>query len=150
MDSKQTKSAKSNVLSSIFTSFTSSKSLTNQDLDPILFKMREHLINKNVASEVATALCETVGKSLVGHSHGPFSSIESKIKSCLEDALKRILTPKTSIDLLKDIFDAKRQKRPFVMTFIGVNGVGKSTMSRIKYCFIIIFQFSIIDPMLVQ
>jgi signal recognition particle receptor subunit alpha len=43
----------------------------------------------------------------------------------MESALKRILTPKTSLDILRDIEQAKSEKRPYVITFIGVNGVGK-------------------------
>ena len=43
----------------------------------------------------------------------------------MEAALKRILTPKTSLDILRDIEQAKAQNRPYTISFIGVNGVGK-------------------------
>jgi signal recognition particle receptor subunit alpha len=49
----------------------------------------------------------------------------------METALKRILTPKTSLDILRDIEQAKAEKRPYTMCFIGVNGVGK--VSKIIY-----------------
>ena len=52
----------------------------------------------------------------------------------MEDAVRKILTPSTSTDLLRDIMDAKAQNRPFTITFIGVNGVGKST-NLSKTCF---------------
>ncbi|KAI3892488.1 hypothetical protein MKW92_034161 [Papaver armeniacum] len=45
----------------------------------------------------------------------------------MEDTLVRILTPKRSIDVLRDVHAAKEQGRPYVITFVGVNGVGKST-----------------------
>jgi signal recognition particle receptor subunit alpha len=39
---------------------------------------------------------------------------------------------------LRDAMEAKKQSRPYVMTFCGVNGVGKSTnlakVNRIFYC----------------
>ena len=45
----------------------------------------------------------------------------------MEEALVRILTPKRSIDILRDVHSAKEQGRPYVVVFCGVNGVGKST-----------------------
>jgi signal recognition particle receptor subunit alpha len=45
----------------------------------------------------------------------------------MEEALVRILTPKKNVDILRDVQNAKAQKRPYVMVFVGVNGVGKST-----------------------
>jgi signal recognition particle receptor subunit alpha len=60
--------------------------------------------------------------------------LSSTVKSNLEDALRRILTPKTSTDLLHDISAAKAQGRPYTITFVGVNGVGKST-NLSKICF---------------
>lgn len=55
------------------------------------------------------------------------SGIQSHVKQSMEVALKRILTPKTSVDLLRDIAQAQAEKRPYTIVFIGVNGVGKST-----------------------
>lgn len=45
----------------------------------------------------------------------------------MEDALVRILTPRRSIDILRDVHAAKEQGKPYVVVFVGVNGVGKST-----------------------
>ncbi|PIO67935.1 SRP54-type protein, GTPase domain protein [Teladorsagia circumcincta] len=38
-----------------------------------------------------------------------------------------LLTPKRRVDILRDIVEAKREGRPYVVVFCGVNGVGKST-----------------------
>ena len=45
----------------------------------------------------------------------------------MQEALVRILTPKKTIDILRDAVQAKKEGRPYVVTFCGVNGVGKST-----------------------
>ena len=45
----------------------------------------------------------------------------------MEEALIRILTPRRSIDILRDVHAAKEQRKPYVVVFVGVNGVGKST-----------------------
>lgn len=39
----------------------------------------------------------------------------------------QILQPQRRVDMLRDIMDAQRHQRPYVVTFCGVNGVGKST-----------------------
>ena len=55
----------------------------------------------------------------------------------MEESLQKILTPKRNIDLFKEARKAKLQEgRPYVLTFIGVNGVGKSTtLSKVAYLF---------------
>ena len=51
----------------------------------------------------------------------------------MEDALLRILTPRRSIDILRDVHAAKEQGKPYVVVFVGVNGVGKSTnLAKVK------------------
>jgi signal recognition particle receptor subunit alpha len=53
----------------------------------------------------------------------------------MEEALLRILTPRRSIDILRDVHSAKEQGRPYVVVFCGVNGVGKSTNLAKVYLF---------------
>jgi len=48
--------------------------------------------------------------------------------------LMQLLTPRRRVDIIRDVYEAKRNKRPYVMTFCGVNGVGKST-NLAKICF---------------
>ncbi|KAF9923915.1 hypothetical protein FBU30_006054 [Linnemannia zychae] len=121
------KPAASSGLMSFFKNMTGQKEITAESLDPIMSKMKEHLINKNVAADIAQHLCDSVAKGLVGQNLGSFKSVQSHVKQSMETALKRILTPKTSVDLLRDIAQAQAEKRPYTIVFIGVNGVGKST-----------------------
>ncbi|KAK9138216.1 hypothetical protein Sjap_008810 [Stephania japonica] len=52
----------------------------------------------------------------------------------MAEALERILTPQRSIDILRDVHAAKEQGRPYLIVFVGVNGVGKSTnLAKIAY-----------------
>ncbi|KAK9145354.1 hypothetical protein Sjap_005257 [Stephania japonica] len=48
-------------------------------------------------------------------------------KKAMAEALERILTPQRSIYILRDVHAAKEQGRPYLIVFVGVNGVGKST-----------------------
>ncbi|KAJ3267813.1 hypothetical protein HK104_005603, partial [Borealophlyctis nickersoniae] len=121
-------------LFSFLHNLTSSKTLSKEDLEPTMLKMREHLINKNVAAEIASHLCDSVTTGLVGQQIAAFTSLRTAVKQQMESALKRILTPASSTDVLRDIFAAKASNRPYTIVFVGVNGVGKST-NLSKICF---------------
>jgi signal recognition particle receptor subunit alpha len=113
---------------------TGTKPLTHEDLEPTIAHFREHLESKNVALEIANELCSSVSSGLVGKKPGTFSSVSSLVRDSLSDALTRILTPKRNIDILLDIQNHKTTQKttignplPYVIIFMGVNGVGKST-----------------------
>lgn len=63
------------------------------------------------------------------------------VRAALSTSLTRILTPKTSTDLLLSIrtkltspLPSSQQRIPYSIVFVGVNGVGKST-NLSKVCF---------------
>lgn len=101
---------------------------------PIMDKFKHHLIEKNVASAVAEKLCESVATSLVGKKLSTFQ-LKSTVRSALEEALIRILTPKRNIDVLREALEAKKKGELYVIAFCGVNGVGKSTNLAKVCCF---------------
>ncbi|KAM4011983.1 signal recognition particle receptor subunit alpha [Anomaloglossus baeobatrachus] len=103
------------------------KSLTMDDMEPVLEKMKDHLIAKNVAADIAVQLCESVAKRLEGKVMGTFSTVTSAVKRALQESLVQILQPKRRVDVLRDVMESQRMRRPYVITFCGVNGVGKST-----------------------
>lgn len=104
-----------------------SKTLTAEDLRVGIDTMREHLIAKNVAADVAEKICESVADKLAGKTLGSFESLTTNIRQAMRETLIMILTPKRRIDILRDVLDAQGARRPYVITFCGVNGVGKST-----------------------
>lgn len=144
------------------------RALTAQDLAPTLAAMQQHLMAKNVARDIAEQVVAGVGKTLEGKKvdAGLFSSSsragKRAVRDALNDALVRILTPKTSTDLLLEI-QRKRSSAsaaavavassssssssfsgtkggkgvgadPYAITFVGVNGVGKSTnLSKVAF-----------------
>jgi signal recognition particle receptor subunit alpha len=118
----------------LFKGLVGGKTLTTEDTDPILEKLRDHLIAKNVASDVSTKLCESVATKLHGKVLGTFKTVSATVKSALEESLLALLQPEKPVDVLRDALEAKRQGRPFIITFCGVNGVGKST-NLAKICF---------------
>ncbi|KZV93337.1 P-loop containing nucleoside triphosphate hydrolase protein [Exidia glandulosa HHB12029] len=138
-------SAPTSFLGSVFARFTGGKVLTEQDLAPVLEAMKQHLMKKNVAREIADKVCEAVGESLIGKKVSGFKTVKAEVQNALSAALTRILTPKTSTDLLLSIrsklanapaasSSANGKRAPYTITFVGVNGVGKST-NLSKVCF---------------
>lgn len=125
---------KSRGVFSMFKGLVGSKSITMEDMQPALDKLRDHLINKNVATDIAQKLCASVGAKLEGRVLGTFDTIAATVKSTLNDSLVQILSPKRRVDILRDCLESKKQQKPYVMTFCGVNGVGKST-NLAKICF---------------
>jgi signal recognition particle receptor subunit alpha len=127
--------------SSILARLTGSKILTEADLKPVLEAMKQHLMKKNVAMDISEKVCEGVGESLVGKKVVGFQTINNAVRVALSTSLTRILTPKTSTDLLLSIrtklsapLPSNQQRMPYSITFVGVNGVGKST-NLSKVCF---------------
>ncbi|PZC89659.1 integral membrane protein [Pyrenophora tritici-repentis] len=119
----------------LFRNVVGGKTLTKEDLAKPLKGMEEHLLRKNVAREAAVRLCESVERDLVGIKTPSFTTIEKTLKTSMEKALTKILTPTSSLDLLREIQHTNSTTtRPYVLSIVGVNGVGKSTnLSKIAF-----------------
>lgn len=133
-----------NTISGLFRNIVGGKTLTKADLESAMKGMEDHLLRKNVAREAAVRLCESVEKELVGVKTGNFESINAKIHSAMESSLTKMLTPTSSLDLLREIdsitsppVTSLRKARPYVISIVGVNGVGKST-NLSKICFFLL------------
>ncbi|CAK7239127.1 MAG: hypothetical protein STHCBS139747_000552 [Sporothrix thermara] len=133
-----------NTIGGLFRNVVGGKTLTKEDLDKAMKGMEEHLLRKNVAREAAVRLCESVEAALLGTKTGSFESINARVKTALEAALTKMLTPTSSLDLLREIdaitrpgATSLRAARPYVMSIVGVNGVGKST-NLSKICFFLL------------
>ncbi|EPE05079.1 signal recognition particle receptor subunit alpha [Ophiostoma piceae UAMH 11346] len=128
----------------LFRNVVGGKTLSREDLDKAMKGMEDHLLNKNVAREAAVRLCESVEAELLGTKTGSFESTSARVKTALEAALTKMLTPTSSLDLLREIdavtrpsATSLRTARPYVMSIVGVNGVGKST-NLSKICFFLL------------
>ena len=137
-----------NVISGLFRNVVGGKVLSRADLQKPMKGIEEHLLNKNIAREAAVRLCEGVERELVGVKTGNFESehscswdhhtdadlsagVDAVIRKSLTASLTKILTPTVSLDLLGSIKSvtspSSSSQRPYVISIVGVNGVGKST-----------------------
>lgn len=112
-------------LGSIWKTISYNKALTQDDLKPILEQLQEHLTAKNVASEIAEKLCESVGQKLEGQQVNTWIGLKVFVRKSLEESVLRILSPNRSVNVLHEI--QTKRNLPYVIVFCGVNGVGKST-----------------------
>lgn len=126
-------------ISGYFRNMVGGKTLTAADLVKPMKAMEDHLLNKNVAREAAVRLCESVERDLVGFKTSNFTTIDQTIRDSMSKALTRILTPTSSLDLLRSITSTTSgsNARPYVISIVGVNGVGKSTsLSKLAFFFL--------------
>ncbi|KAE8151249.1 signal recognition particle, alpha subunit, N-terminal-domain-containing protein [Aspergillus avenaceus] len=122
-----------NAIGGLLRNIVGGKVLTEADLEKPLKTMEDHLMKKNVAREAAVRLCEGVQRELVGKKTANFQSVDAALHQAMELSLRKILTPTSSLDLLREIDSAisptsrEQSPRPYVISIVGVNGVGKST-----------------------
>ena len=112
------------------------KTLDMEAIQPFLTEFEQHLISKNVASNIAHELTKAVGQKLDGSKCSTFTSVKNIVMDTLREQISRILTPHRSIDIIREIQLSKQNGKPYVLSFIGVNGVGKSTtLAKVAYLF---------------
>ncbi|KAA8643320.1 hypothetical protein EYZ11_000898 [Aspergillus tanneri] len=122
-----------NAIGGLLRNIVGGKVLTEADLEKPLKTMEDHLLKKNVAREAAVRLCSGVQRELVGKKTGNFQSVDAALRLAMESSLRKILTPTSSLDLLREIdtvtspTSKQQAPRPYVISIVGVNGVGKST-----------------------
>lgn len=124
-DAKITGKPGKSYLSSIWKTISYNKTLTEEDLKPVLEPLRDHLTAKNVAAEIAEELCKSVSRKLEGQSINTWVSLKKFARDALQEAILGILNPSRSINILREV--QAKQAPPYIIVFCGVNGVGKST-----------------------
>ncbi|KAH9598083.1 Signal recognition particle [Trypanosoma melophagium] len=114
--------------------YVGNRELDTQDFQSVIPSLREKLITKNVAVEVAEHVCKSVETSLEGKKLGTFDSLHQSIERAMIAALRRILEPKHEVNILRSVASAQARKKPYSIVLCGVNGVGKSTtLAKITY-----------------
>ena len=117
---------KKSSLSGLFKGFSLNKEISEESLAKIIENLNKKLIGKNVAPEISEKICDGVKNELVGQKISSFSSIETVARNSMIKSCKDILNHNQQIRILSEIKLLEKTK-PYVITFCGVNGVGKST-----------------------
>ncbi|WP_456482373.1 signal recognition particle-docking protein FtsY [Methanopyrus sp.] len=101
--------------------------ITEADIEDILDELELELIKNDVAVEVAESIREKLKKELVGRRVKGKSEIPKAVEEGLREALLSVLEPEKEVDLIETVEKARREGRPAVIMFVGVNGSGKTT-----------------------
>jgi len=122
--------------------------LSSSDLDKPLNEIYKLLTSKNVSSKIASEICLNIRTNLVGKKIFLFSRVKTVVLNTLEITLEKILNQmaKQHINILSSVIAQRQDNRtsvlgkrrepikPYVITVVGINGVGKSTsLAKIAY-----------------
>lgn len=103
---------------------------TSADINDLTRKFKDHLVSKNVAPQTATIILGRIKERFASE-----TVTMSSFKEALTEELKKILSPNVSTDLLYEIMEhSSSHNKPYVISVVGVNGVGKSTnLAKLAY-----------------
>ena len=98
------------------------KKLTEKEVEEILAELRLALLENDVALNTAEKICDDIKKSLVG-SRVTRGKVKDAIKKALRESILDVMKQE-KIDLEQLI---ENKDGPFLIIFLGFNGVGKTT-----------------------
>ncbi|MHA1917795.1 MAG: signal recognition particle-docking protein FtsY [Candidatus Ranarchaeia archaeon] len=101
--------------------------LKGKKLDDLLWELQLVLIQNDVAVETAESLCDGLRGELTGEKIKRFSNPYPLIIESLRTQIRDIFTNTVEFDLFKKIEENKKNKKPTVIVFVGINGTGKTT-----------------------
>jgi fused signal recognition particle receptor len=96
------------------------KKVTEERFDELFQELQMVMLQNNVAYEVVEHLRQRLKHDLVGKNLS-----EVNLEEKLRDAISEILINPPS--LVKEIKDALKNKKPYIIAFVGINGSGKTT-----------------------
>ncbi|MCC7550871.1 MAG: signal recognition particle-docking protein FtsY [Methanobacterium sp.] len=111
--------------SGLFT-FATHKTISEKDVDDILFELELALLEGDVAMEVADQIVQSVKEDLVGRKIKRRSDLADYTREALKNAISEILVVEGP-NLEELVQKAKKTGEPLKIMFVGVNGTGKTT-----------------------
>ena len=107
-------------------SFVSHKTISEKDIDDILFELEMALLEGDVALEVAEKIVNSVKEDLVGRKIRRRSDVADFTKEALKNAISEILNVETP-DINELLINSRETGEPLKLMFVGINGTGKTT-----------------------
>lgn len=115
-----------NALTSLSTSVTQ-KTLTESEIEKVLWDFEIALLESDVAEEVVDGLVGKVKNELIGVKLQRSTSTLKYLNEQLSQIIRKYFFEINKLDLLQLIEEKRGQKKPFIIVFLGINGTGKTT-----------------------
>jgi fused signal recognition particle receptor len=103
------------------TEVVTKKTLTDDKFNDLFFELEVVLLENNVAVEVIDLLRANLKKELVDQKH-----LRGTVLEVIEETLAKTVDDVFSVPMV-DIFEKAKEKKPYVIAFVGINGSGKTT-----------------------
>lgn len=107
-------------------SFVRHKTISEKDIDDILFDLELALLEGDVAMDVAEKIINSVKDDLVGRKIKRRNDVSDFTRQALKKAISDILDIQGK-DVSALVEDAKKTGQPLKIMFVGINGTGKTT-----------------------
>ena len=107
-------------------SFVRHKTISDKDIDDILFELEMALLEGDVAMEVAEQIITSVRNDLVGRKIKRRNDVSDFTREALKKAIENILDIESK-DINVLLEEAKKTGEPLKIMFVGINGTGKTT-----------------------
>ncbi|MGD8546220.1 MAG: signal recognition particle-docking protein FtsY [Candidatus Bathyarchaeota archaeon] len=101
--------------------------LKADELNKVLSEFKLNLIENDVALPVAEQICDHMEKRLEGVQVKRLQDRRDIVKDNLKDVLLETMVIDDTVDLLGAIDEKRRERDPYVIIFVGINGTGKTT-----------------------
>ncbi len=96
--------------------------ITSEDISSIYGDIKEALLENNVAMDVVLAIHEDLERSLVGKEVS-FLSNKKEVERAIKKSISDVMLEYPTEEFLSKI----KNKKPYIILFMGVNGAGKTT-----------------------
>lgn len=121
-----------NAFSSAAKSF-GQKELKEKDIDEVLFELEVALLESDVATEVIDSLKSDLKQKLIGATVEK-EQIANIVKQNLREHISNMFDAAGKIDIISNIEKKKTTGEPYIISFMGINGTGKTTtVAKVAY-----------------
>jgi fused signal recognition particle receptor len=104
------------------------KEISEKDLDRILEELSFSLLESDVAEQVALSIIDRIKSDLMENRFEKSTDSEEVVKSRLLIMLSDLFAASGKMDIIQEVIEKKKSKLgPYVIVFLGINGVGKTT-----------------------
>jgi len=121
-----------NAFSSAAKSF-GQKELKEKDIDEVLFDLEVALLESDVATEVIDSLKSDLKQKLIGATVEK-EQIANIVKQNLRHHISNMFDVAGKVDIISNIEKKKSIGEPYIISFMGINGTGKTTtVAKVAY-----------------